>query len=606
MMRPFTFALALCLVLAPVAAPTQPASTPATAAPSAGAALAGFDAFVADTLGKWKVPGVALSVVKDGKVVLSKGYGVRDPATGKPMTNDTIFPIASMSKAFTSFGVGLLVDEGKVSFDAPVGTYLPDFALKDPAASSGLTLRDMLSHRSGMPRHDALWYHNTALTSDKLLGQMAHLESSAPLRAKWQYNNNMYILSGLAIEKVAGKGFEEYLEQRIFAPLDMRRSTFSPTRARADDNHMGGVEVLNGKTANVQMFRNTRLLNPAGGVYSTVNDLTHWMLVHLSDGKFRDKQIIQPATLADMHRTNMVTGATVREPEVVPTGYGLAWFTDIYRGQQMVSHGGNLPGTSTLVTLIPERDLGITVLANHGASELPQAMTRAIIDRFIGVSKQNWTGEALARKQAGEAAEVSARQNKGGSRVAGTRPSHALADYAGSYLDPGYGPLAVSVKSGQLIGKYNDDSAPLTHWHYDVFDAAPAEVENIWLDSRMQFVTDLAGRIAAVQVVMDPNVPPILFKKQPDARLSDPAYLRTFAGTYDFAGIPVTISLAGKKLTYLSKGGVPADLIPSLGGEFVHTRRQDARIAFRTDASGRANAMTFTDTSGVYEAKRID
>lgn len=599
-----TRTLALCLLLTPLPLAAQsPQPAPAV---SSETALAGFDAFVADTLQKWNVPGVAISVVKDGKVVLSKGYGVRDPATGQPMTEDTVFPIASMSKAFTSFGVALLGDEGRMSFDAPVVTYLPGLAFKDPAASSGLTLRDMLSHRSGLPRHDALWYHNAALTPDALVTRMPHLEPSAPLRAKWQYNNNMFVLSGLAIEKVSRDSFEGFLEKRVFAPLGMKRSTFSPERARADANHIGGREVLNGKAVNVPMFQNTKILNPAGGVYSTAEDLSAWMLVHLSDGRFENRQIIQPATLADMHRTHMVTGATVRDPEIVPTGYGLGWFTDIYRGQRMVSHGGNLPGLSTLVALVPEQRLGVTVLVNHGGSELPYAMTRAIIDRYLGASGKDWTGEALARKLAGEASEVAARQKKGGSRVAGTQPSHALADYAGDYSDPGYGTLIVQAKGNQLVGRYNDDTSPLSHWHYDVFDAATADVQNLWLDSRVQFVSDLAGRISAVSVVMDSTVAPVMFKKQPEARLSDPAYLRNLAGTYELAGNTFSISLAGKKLTYLAKGGAPAELIPSLGGEFVHSRRLDARIAFKTDASGRATAMTLTDASGVYEAKRID
>ena len=605
-MRISLAAIVWCLALAPLSVPGHAAAAPSTATPDTPAALADFDSFIAETLRKWNVPGVAISIVKDGQVVLAKGYGTRDPATGQPMTKDTIFPIASTSKAFTSFGAALLVDEGKMSFDAPVVGYLPGFALKDPAASSGLTLRDMLSHRSGMPRHDPLWYHNSGFTPDQLVTRMAHLESSAPFRSKWQYNNNMYILSGLAVGKVSGQGFERFLEERIFRPLDMDRTTFSPERARADANHEGGVVVSNGKRINVPMFKNTALLNPAGGVYSTVDDLANWMLVHLSSGKFMNKQIVQPATLADMHRTHMVTGATIRDPEIAPIGYGLGWFTHMYRGQPMVEHGGNLNGISTMVALLPEQRLGVTVLVNHDSSELRDALAKAIFDRFLGATGKDWTGEALARKTAGEGSEVSARANKAGTRVANTRPSHASADYAGNYFDSGYGPLAISLKGNQLTGRFNDDSSPLSHWHYDTFDAATDDVESIWQDGRVQFVTDLAGRISAAQIVMESTVSPIVFKKQPDAKLSDPAYLKTLTGTYELAGTRVEISLAGNHLIYLARGGAPAQLIPSLGGEFVHPRRLDARIAFKTDASGRAQALTFTDSSGVYEAPRVN
>jgi hypothetical protein len=416
----------------------------------------------------------------------------------------------------------------------------------------------------------------------------------------------MFVLSGLAVGKISGQGFERFLEERIFRPLDMDRTTFSPERARADANHMGGVEILNGKRINVPMFKNTAILNAAGGVYSTADDLANWMLVHLSAGKFMNKQIVLPTTLTDMHSTHMVTGSTVRDPEMVPIGYGLGWFTNMYRGRRMVSHGGNLNGVSTLVALLPEERLGVTVLVNHGSSELRDALTKAVLDRFLGATGKDWTAEALARKTASESSEIAARANKGGTRVANTRPSHALADYAGNYFDPGYGPLTISIRGNQLAGRYNDDSSAFSHWHYDVFDAATDDVESIWLDSRVQFVTDLAGRISAAQVVMEPSVAPIIFKKQPNPRLSDPAFLRTLAGTYELGGTPIAISVAGQDLVYLSRGGTPAKLIASLASEFVHPQRRDARIAFQTDTSGRAHAMTITDSSGVYEAKRID
>jgi CubicO group peptidase (beta-lactamase class C family) len=607
-MKTFVRAAALCLLFAPVAAPAQtgPAAPAAAPAPTNAQALAGFDRYVEETLAAWEVPGVAISIVRNGEVVLNRGYGVRDPDGRAPMTRDTIFPIASMSKAFTSFGAGLLVDDGRMSFDAPVVTYLPALTLDDPAATSGLTLRDMLSHRSGMPRHDAVWYHNAALTRDQLLGRMPHLAFSAPLRARFQYNNIMFVLSGLAIERVGGEEWERFTERRIFGPLGMDRTMFSPQRAAADPNHSKGREVLNGRQVTVPLFRNTPILNPAGGVYSTADDLASWMLVHLDGGEFRGRRIIQPSTLADIHRTQMASGATVRDPEFVPIGYGLGWFTDIYRGRPMVEHGGNLPGVSTLVALLPGERLGVTVLVNHGGSELRDALARAIIDRFLGASGKDWVGEALARKRAGEAAEVAARQGKGGSRVAGTQPSHPLADLAGSYAHPGYGPLTVRLREGALTGTYNDDTSPLSHWHYDVFDATTQDPENALLDSRIQFVSDFYGRISGVRIAIEPAVEPALFERQPEARLSDPAFLARLAGTYELAGNRILVSLAGDRLTWLSVGGQPAALLPALGGEFTHARRRDARIVFVTGASGPATALQLIDSSGVYEARRVN
>nr|MDQ4088525.1 serine hydrolase [Pseudomonadota bacterium] len=548
-MRLVSAVAALALAASPGILVAQAASAAQAAArPSDEQALAGFERYVEETLAAWRVPGVAVSIVRDGRVVLNRGYGVRDPDSRAPMTPDTIFPIASMSKAFTSFGAGLLVDEGRLSFDTPVTNYIRGVSFGDPVATPQLTLRDMLSHRSGMPRHDSVWYHNAALTREQLVERVPHLDFSAPIRARFQYNNIMFVLSGLAVERVAGQDWERFTEERIFRPLEMDRTMFSPERAAADPNHSRGVEFLNGRLVTVPLFRNTAILNPAGGIYSTADDLANWMLVHLDGGTFRGRRIVQPSTLADMHQSHMPRGATVRDPQIVPIGYGLGWFTDIYRGRQLVQHGGNLPGISTLVALLPAERLGVTVLVNHGGSELRDALARQIFDRFLGETDKDWVGEALTRKRAAEAAEVEARGNKNASRVAGTRASHALTDYAGTYSHPGYGPLTVSHGRGALSARYNDDASPLMHFHYEVFDATTEDPESVLLDGRLQFLSDSWGRISGLEVAIEPALPPVRFDRQPEARLSDPAYLAGLAGTYMYSGNRVTMAPSGNRL----------------------------------------------------------
>jgi CubicO group peptidase (beta-lactamase class C family) len=544
-------------------------------------------------------------VVRDGKVIHSKGYGVANPTTGAPMTAETIFPIASMSKAFTAFAAGILVDEGKMSFDAPVGTYIPGLTFQDPAATQGLTLRDMLSHRSGLPRHDAVWYHNSGLTPEQLVGRMPHLAPTAPLRGRWQYNNNMFVLSGLAIKKVSGTSFEGFVDQRVFGPLGMKSSTFSPEAARKLP-HIAGREVLNGRAVTVPMFRNTEILNAAGGVYSNVADLANWMTVNLSGGRLRGTQVIQGSTLADIHRTHMTSPATIRDAEFVPVGYGLGWFTNMYRGHRMVQHGGNLPGISTMVMMLPDQKLGVTVLVNHGGSELRDALARQTVDRLLGATGKDWVGEALTRKKAAEAGEVAARSAKGTSRVGKTRPSQKLSAYTGTYSHPGYGPMQVRLDGEKLIATYNDDSAPLGHWHYDVFETATTDPENALLDTRVQFVSDVAGRIAELRTPMEAALPAAVFKKQADAQLSDPAHLRRLTGNYQLNGNRIAVSLVGNKLVYQAPGGAPAALIPGLDGTFTHPSRQDAEITFRRNQQGQSTALVLTDASGVFVANRVD
>jgi CubicO group peptidase (beta-lactamase class C family) len=595
-------AIAAAVIVVPAQAqgPTQSPGAMATADP-----LAGLDAFISDTIKAWNIPGVQVAVVQDGKTLLAKGYGTRNVATGAPMNADTLVPIASMSKAFTAFSVGLLVDEGKMSFDAPVLAYLSGFDMKDKVAASGVTLRDMLSHRTGMPRHDALWYHNSAQTREGMLAALPSLEPSAPLRSKWQYNNIMFTLSGLSVEKVSGRSWESFVESRIFAPLTMARSTFSPDKVMADSNHAVGTEVRAGKTVNLSLYRGNPLVNPAGGVYTNANDLSHWLRVQLGGGVFQGRQVIQPATLAQMHATQMVTGATPDHPEVVPTGYGLGWFTEIYRGRSVVQHGGNLPGSSTLITLVPGSKLGITVLVNQTGSELPRALTRTILDRFLGGVPVDWTGDALKRKKAGEANDATGRGNKEATRVKNTQPAHALNQYAGAYRDPAYGEIKVSFAGSALLLKFNDDSSPLSHFHFEVFDAVTQDPDSALVDGRFQFITDLAGRVSGVSVLMEPQVAPIVFKRLPDAKLSDPNYLKTLTGTYEYAGTKQFVAQSGNKLVLTGEGGRPAELVPALGGEFVHPRQGDLRIRFNADSSGKVTGFSLIDSTGLFEARKL-
>ncbi len=588
-------------------------ATPAIAAdqsqhPASGPAapLAGFDTHVEQVLHDWNVPGVAVSIVKDGKPVLIKGYGVRDPATGQPMTEDTIFPVGSISKGFTTFSAGLLVDDKKLGFDTPAYTYLKGFTLREPATTVGLTIRDMLSHRSGYPRHDIILFNNSQLKRDELLDRIPYLEPTQPLRTGFQYNNIMFTLAGLTVERVAGTEFESFVSNRIFRPLNMQRTMFGYDRAAKDPNHSGGRIDVDGKPVTVPLYRMTPVLSPAGGIYSNARDLTNWMLVQLGGGRFEDRQIIEAATLAELHRTQIPRNSGGRDPELLPIGYGMGWFTDSYRGHLRLTDPGEIWGSTTIVALLPAKRLGVTVLVNHGASELPELLSLEIMDRFLGVTGKDWVGEGLARKKAGEAVTPSSGNNNSIALAAVAPASHPLVDYAGRYRHPGYGPLDVTLEGGRLVGRFNDEQAPLDHRSYDVFQSKSAAPGSFWQDRRLQFVSDFEGQVSSVQLVAEPALPAVAFVRLPDARLSDPGYLKGLVGTYLLDGDNVAVTLAGNRLSMAFPNGTPGELIPSLGGQFAWSRSRAWRIGFQTDAAGRASSMTLTTASGVYEGKRVN
>ena len=301
----------------------------ASALARAEAALAGFDELVQSAVAAWNVPGAGIAIVSGGDVVYAKGFGFRDLEARQPMTADTLFAIGSTTKAMTATTLGMLVDEGKVEWDQPLRRYLPSFALSDASISERITPRDIVTHRSGLPRHDLLWYNYNTGTRGDMVKRLEHLELTADLREKFQYNNLMFMTAGHLIETLTGKSWEQNVRERLFEPLGMKRSNFSvldsqkdadfaqPYREREEDRKLERIP-----------FRRIDLVGPAGSVNSSVNEMAKWLQFNLRHGKVGDRQLIQPATLADIHSPQMTIPATPERADMTPSSYGKGWVID--------------------------------------------------------------------------------------------------------------------------------------------------------------------------------------------------------------------------------------------------------------------------------------
>ena len=470
--------------------------------------LAGFDEFVTATLRKWETPGASITIVKDGKVILAKGYGVRDLATGAPMTKETIFPIQSETKAFTAFTAMLLRDEGKLSLDAPISTYIPGFRMHDAVATLEVSIRDFLTHRSGLPSYGWLWLTNTQLDRRGAMERMPHLPSAHPFRSTYRYANLGYVATAHAIENVAGEPWERFTEKRILEPLGMTRTTFSREKAMADPNHISGSMWRGGRYIPVPMQGTTPLTNSTGGLYSTAEDMAKWILLQLGNGTYAQKEIIKPSSIAEMHRPYIPTDrVNIAVPGYVNVGYGLGWYVDVFRGEKLIEHGGGHWGVSSLVGFMPHRGLGVSIFVNQ-ETDVPYPILFEILDRFMGAAKRDWPTEMLSWKKEGEAALAEAERNRERGRVAGTTPSHALPDYAGTYEHPGLGAVIVTVQGDTLVAQTNDDRTALAHWHYDVFVPTASEFGNLWAmlermwaePTKVQFVSNFDGQVSALRI----------------------------------------------------------------------------------------------------------
>lgn len=569
------------------------------------AALADFDAFLTAAVAEWNVPGLGFAAVVDGEVVFAEGFGYRDLEGEQPMTADTLFAIGSTTKAFTTTVLGMLVDEGRLDWDEPVASYLPGFELVDRHASERLTPRDLVTHRSGLPRHDLLWYNNNELSRAEVVERLAYLEPSADLRAKYQYNNLMYLTAGHLIEELTEESWEDAVRTRLLGPLRMERTNFSVDASQEDADHaLPYRENDEGELERIP-FRRIDLVGPAGSLNSSVREMSRWLRFNLDGGKVGGESLVEATTLAEIHSPQMTTGIPPERPEISQFTYGLGWGIDSYRGHRRVQHTGGIDGFRTSVMFFPDDRIGLVAFTNRG-SPVPGIVNQHAADLLLGLEPIDWQGEGLRERAAAMQAEAEGKEKRQALRVAGTSPSHPLDDYSGIYHHPGYGDLDISLAGGELSMTYNDITAPLEHWHYDVWNGAETEGDTTFEGMKLLFRTDLDGQIAAVEAPFEPRVDPIVFAKKPDARLVDPAYLRRFAGTYQLPTRQAGVSLSGDVLTMHLPGQPGYTLEPKLDGRFALKELSVITVEFSTDDAGRVTGITLYQPNGVFEGKRVE
>jgi len=578
----------------------EKAADPATAARHS---LSGLDEVIGDAMTTFHVPGLAIAVVKDTEVIYLKGFGRRDVENDLPVTPETLFAIGSSTKAFTTFVLGTLVDEGLLDWDQPVRTWIPWFQLSDPVITERITPRDLVTHRSGLPRHDLVWYNNFSASRQGLVEKMAYLEFNADLRERFQYNNLMFLTAGYLTEVVTEQSWEEAVRDRILIPLEMSRTNFSVLDSQADPDHALPYREEKDRLERIP-FRPITTVGPAGSINSSVADMSHWLLVHLNQGRYGDRRVMGPSTLQDMHLAHMVTGEPPERPELTPPVYGLGWFRQSYRGHTVVHHGGNIDGFSAMVALFPQDGCGMVILTNLNGTPLRDLLVWHVADRLLGLEAKDWIGEAAAKRSKAKEIGEKAEKKKATRRKPGTRPAHAPGDYAGIYDHAGYGHLEIALDGDKLVATYNGIATPLEHWHYDTFNGLKAE-DDVFEDMKYTFYTDEKGHIATLSVPFEATVSPIVFTRQPADKYYDPEFLIRFTGEYDMETTHITVGLRGDTLTLAVPGQPLVDLEPDLGDEFVIHQYSVVSVGFITDEAGNITALELYQPNGVFTAKKI-
>ncbi|MFA5403881.1 MAG: serine hydrolase [Ignavibacteria bacterium] len=562
--------------------------------------LNGYEQYVENAMKDWKVKGCAVAIVKNGKIVYTKGFGLRDVKNNLPVTPNTLFAIGSCSKAFTSASVCLMVDEGKIDFDKPIITYYPNFKLQDDYVTTHITVKDLLCHRSGFPRHDFAWYGADNLSRKDIVDALRYLEPSKGFRETWQYQNIMFTTAGYLVEVVSGEKWENIITKKIFEPLEMKSSNLSVNESQKTTDFAKPYAERNDVVKEIP-FRNLDAMGPAGSINSNVTDMANWIIMQINGGKFNEKQILSDASLRQTQTPQMVVPSSISE-EVFYNLYGMGWMITSYRGHLRVEHGGNIDGFSASVCFFPKDSIGIVVLTNMDGTSLTSVARNYAIDKLLGLSEIDWSDRLLGDKKKAIEMIKEQKEKKDPNKVEGTEPSHPLKSYNGKYEHPAYGTIEIIFGDDKLIADFHSMKAELKHYHYDIFETV--DKNDVVPNIKITFYTNYKGEIDKLSAPLQDGVKDIEFKKVIEKKNVEKSTLEKYVGEYEISGAITKISIRGENTLILSIAGQPDyELIPIGENEFNIKDLEGFSVKF-TEVSGKITEIIFNQPNGVFTAKR--
>ncbi len=602
-MKNITFLLLMLMLLAITAAAQKNKTTEDKR-------FAGLDAQFEKILKDWKAAGFAVAVVEGDKIIYSKGFGYRDVEKKLPVTPNTLFAIGSVTKSFTSSLLGLLQKEGKVDLDKPALQYLPDLHFYNNNMNNSITLRHMMSHQTGLPRHDFSWYFFNTSSRDSLLQRLQHQEPSFGVREKWQYNNFMFLTQGVVAEKLTGQSWEENVAQKLFAPLGMQRSNFSVSALKKDSDAALGYYAKGDSVIEKLPYYNLDLMGPAGSINSSVTEMAAWLTTWINGGKYGGKEVLPAGYVSDAITAHAIVAPGLpskEKPDIHFAAYGLGWSVASYRGHYRVEHGGNIDGFSASAAFYPTDSIGIVILSNQNGSTIPSIVRNMITDRLFNLNPYDWSGDLKKAADKAKAQQKEAAKTKQAT-VKNTKPTHPLKAYEGRYHHPGYGSVTIYAKDDSLLGRFGRHQVWLQHNNYNVFNAylylAEEGIDTTSNSLLFQFILGIGGEIETLNMPLEPGLQqPLAFKKQPPEIAMAASDLKKYEGTYTLAGMDTKVYTKGDKLYLFVPGQPEYELAAGGNHKFVLKGIQGFSVQFAVDGD-KAKEVTFMQPNGNFKATR--
>lgn len=575
------------------------------------ARLQGMDSLLNKILKDQNVAGFSVSIVEGDQVLYSKGFGYRDVENKKPVTPNTLFAIGSSSKAFTAGLLGMLQKEGRLSLDGNAVSYLPQLRFINDNMNNQITVRDMMTHRTGLSRYDLSFYIFNTSNRDSIIHRVRYMEPTAGIREKWQYNNFMYLAQGMIAEKLTGKTWEQNIKERFFLPLEMNRSTTSLAEFEKDPDASLPYKT-EGNTVKKMDYYNIDGMGPAGGINSSANDMANWVKLWISKGSYKGKEILPPGYVTEAESSQMVKagGLPGTEPDIYMNSYGLGWMISSYRGHYQVEHGGNIDGFSASVSFFPSDKIGVVVLTNQNGSEVPEIVLNSIADRFFKLKTIDWNGKSIQEREDNRKREALDKKPAVAKDIPNVKPSHPLKDYTGLFANPAYGQIDISIKNDSLFAKMGKYRFWLKHNYYDVFnlkeigkDGKPdTSASNI----KINFAGDADGKINSLSSSLGPGMQTTIFTSIPRLVSLDLKTLEQYVGEYMLGNVLTTVSVRANIL-YVYVPGQPEYEMIALGDHTFKLKVLNGySVKFEVKDRRKAESMLFIQPNGAFKAVRKD
>lgn len=572
--------------------------------------LKGLEKELNDVLKETKTTGFAIAIVEKNKIVYAQGFGYADYENKVPVDANTLFPIGSCSKAFTSSILGQLNDEGKLSFDESPRNYVPELNFFNNELNNNIIIRDLMCHRTGIPRHDYSWYLFPSTSKDSLLKRIEYHEPFSGLREKWYYNNFMFLAQGVIAEHITGKTWEENIQERFFGPLNMTRSNLHIAELEKSSNIAYGYNVdADGSVEKMDYFRIGGMC-PAGSINSSVNEMSNWLITWINHGKFNGKQIIPESYVREALTSQMVIDAslpTSEFPDVHLGNYGFAWMLSSYKGHYEVEHGGAIDGFRASTAFYPSDSIGIVILSNQNGSPITSMVRKIIADRMLETEKTDWLGRYV--EQTKELEEAKTEETVVENKSNGPKSAHASVDFIGEYNHPGYGTFDITLKNDSLFANFKLMKFYLRNKHFDVFEVL--EVTDKGIDTTEQaplifnFSTNEGGEISAVDLKLEPAIDhPLEFKKTPKAIEVDQALMKSYVGEYDVMGTSVKVYLKNEALFLFVAGQPEYEMIATEKHKFSFKTLEGYKLEFIEYEDQSIQEMKMIQPNGTFVAKR--